>query len=215
MNIEDIRKVAQQYDLVIAKRDLKREGAYYYIHRNGKAKCQKFLGTLEKLTKLSKEQIEEKIEEKLVLVDMAAKKDEKINTHSKQDVMLPQPSLAQIERKKITLACWKDGRQISIELAAYVCGGLALHTSVGFGGGHTITHIKDSVAVRQNILHSHIYRLDVLKDLASLTDWNRPYHEVANDLVSNQELHAKYKALIEKLAPGKEPSPCGRHHPTR
>lgn len=110
-----------------------------------------------------------------------------------------------IEHKQITLTLRLFNRPISTEIGAYVCGGLALHEGIG-GSGRTITHIQDSVAIVRNIGHPQNYLRPILQEMAGLTDWNRPYHEVANDLVNNQELGERYKTLLDRLAPGREPS---------
>ena len=122
----------------------------------------------------------------------------------------PQTPQLAIEHKQIILMCQLDRKPCPTQIWAYVSGGLALHCDIN-GSGRTISHTQDSLVIRSGIRHSLKYLCLILQEMAALTNWSRPYHEVANDLVSNPELNAKYKALLEKLADDKEPSESRRY----
>jgi hypothetical protein len=116
-----------------------------------------------------------------------------------------------IERKQITLVCNKDGGKVGIEIWGYVCGGLALHSTIENWGvtlhnGSSITQLKDSIPIYQNIRHSHTYRIGVLRELAMLTDWHQSFDAAITDLYGNKDKLNRYRELLEKLAPGREPS---------
>lgn len=110
-----------------------------------------------------------------------------------------------IEHKNIDIVYNLDGRRFSRAIGAYVCGGLALHESLN-GGGRTITHVKDGVAIYQNIRHSHNYLTQILQAMAALTDWHQPFDTAITDLYGNKDELNRYRELLEKLAPCPEPS---------